>query len=169
MGAKDFKGIYQYTEDDDEATFSELLNLGMQSVSDSLAYFAGTAAQRAALTPPPDGALWQDTDDDHQLYSAGPTGEWRLHAGKKAVSAGSWANSNAPAYSRTVSVVLPTVLTANEDIAVSMTATPGYAFISKSAITRGVSDTTIELRHSQFHVNSTTAFEFTWWIVPGAV
>lgn len=37
MGMKDANGIYQYDETDNEATFSELLNLGMESVSETLA------------------------------------------------------------------------------------------------------------------------------------
>ena len=62
FGAKDARGIFQFGEDDAEATFSQLLNLGMQSVSDATRYFSGTPAQRAALIPAPDGAIWQDTD-----------------------------------------------------------------------------------------------------------
>lgn len=42
MGALDANGIYIYDEADDEATFSDLLNLGGQSVSDAIAALGTT-------------------------------------------------------------------------------------------------------------------------------
>lgn len=73
--ALDMKGIHQYTELDAEATFSELLNLGMASVSDKLKFFSGTAAQRVLLDPAPDGAWWQDTDTGNRIWR-GIGGVW---------------------------------------------------------------------------------------------
>lgn len=75
FGTKDARGIYQFGEDDAEATFSQLLNKGMQSVSDATKYFSGTPAQRAAMNPAPDGARWKDTDTAG-LEWIGVAGAW---------------------------------------------------------------------------------------------
>ncbi len=77
FGAKDSRGIYQFGEDDAEATFSQLLNLGMESVSDATKFFSGTPAERASLDPAPDGAWWEDTDSARRLWR-GRNGAWEI-------------------------------------------------------------------------------------------
>lgn len=81
FGTKDARGIYQFGEDDAEATFSQLLNKGMQSVSDATKYFSGTPAERAALTPAPEGAYWQDTDTLGRSWR-GVGGAWVRQSGR---------------------------------------------------------------------------------------
>lgn len=72
---KNNKGIYIYTETDDAPTFSELINLGFQSASDTLKHFSGTPAQRYLLDPAPEGAFWVDTDPPGRVWR-GIGGVW---------------------------------------------------------------------------------------------
>lgn len=76
FGTKDARGIYQFGEDDAEATFSQLLNKGMESVSDATKFFSGTPAERAALSPAPEGAYWQDTDSARRVWRS-EGGAWK--------------------------------------------------------------------------------------------
>lgn len=86
FGARDARGIYQFGEDDAESTFSALLNIGMDSVSDATKYFSGTPAQRALLTPAPDGGVWVDTDTAGRIWR-GIGGAWvQMYVGSGAQS-----------------------------------------------------------------------------------
>ena len=42
---KDLKGVHKYAETDNPPKFSELMNLGMDSVSDAIVYLEGTPAE----------------------------------------------------------------------------------------------------------------------------
>lgn len=150
--ALDSRGVYTYTEDDDEATFSELLNLGMRSISDALAYFAGTSAERMACVPAPPGAMWQDTDNGGRLWSTGPDGSWRLHTGEYQAPVAPWTVTNtAPVYSRQFTAILPTVLAPTESILVTALSTgTGYGVISLANVIRHVDRTEIAVRFSGF-------------------
>lgn len=77
FGSKDTKGIYKFGEDDLKTTFSELLNTGMDSVSDAARSFSGTAAQRAAFLDAAPGSIWQDTNGTKQLWRW-LDGSWNL-------------------------------------------------------------------------------------------
>ena len=95
LGSKTSRGIYLYGEDDTEASFSALLNKGMESVHDAARCFAGTPVQRAALNPAPDGATWQDTNSEARRW-VGIGGGWSQIAGplrKTAMSTAGGMNS----------------------------------------------------------------------------
>ena len=75
FGSKNARGIYLYGEDDNELNHSALLNKLGQTVSDATKYFSGTPAQRALLTPAPEGATWKDTDAAGRVWK-GKAGVW---------------------------------------------------------------------------------------------
>lgn len=75
FGSKNARGIYLYGEDDNATNHSTLLNMLGQSVSDATKHFSGTPAQRAALTPAPEGAFWVDTDTAGRVWR-GRGGTW---------------------------------------------------------------------------------------------
>lgn len=170
MGAKNEKGIWLYGEDDaaTATTFSELLNLGQQSVSDRINYFAGTTAERLALDPAPAGALWRDTNNGERLYSADPTGEWRRHEGSVVVAAGALAAVGS-IYGRSVSVDLPTVIAAHETIMITATELGGstYSWIAQNLVNRAADKTTIGIRHMSI-IATAQGFTFAWRVVGGA-
>ncbi|QBE48745.1 hypothetical protein [Leucobacter triazinivorans] len=166
----DLKGIHQYTEADDEATFSDLLNLGQGSISDAMTYLSGPGANRDALDPAPAGAMWQDTDGDQRLYSTGPDGKWRLHEGYASGPAASWdlggASGPITLYVRTVIVDIPTVLALDETILVGHAPpSSGFTFVSLIGHTRHADRTTLSLRHMIVQAATQTACHFTWRIV----
>lgn len=70
--------IYEYTETDSEATFSELLNLLGDSIGDVIGMLRGTPTQRAAITPP-ERLRWQDTDAAARTW-VGVSGNWELES-----------------------------------------------------------------------------------------
>lgn len=171
MGAKDSKGIWRYSEDDAPAaaTFSELLNIGQASVSDRIAYFAGTTAERLALDPAPAGAMWQDTNDGEKLWSCAPDGKWRLHEGKATFAAGSWATATTNVYYRQQTVTIPTILAPNETVLVSFISTTGNSWLSVAAIQRNASDTVLTLRIMQIATAAVTIpGDIAWRVVKGA-
>ncbi|GAA2825668.1 hypothetical protein FB468_2055 [Leucobacter komagatae] len=169
--AYDNKGIYKYTEADDAVTMSALLNLGQDSVSNTLKYFADTSAKRMALVPPPPGAMWQDTDNGERLWSVGPDGAWRLHEGRVSVIAGAWATSQTPFFGRTITWDLPTVLAPTETLMVTQDEGSGTGFSAASlaSITRYTDKTQITVRHLAFASNVTQPLSITWRIVKRAV
>jgi hypothetical protein len=167
MSPLDLKGIHQFTEDDDETTFSELLNLLAGSVSDALAWFAGTAAERDALQPAPPGGMWQDTDGDKRLWSCGPDGFWRLHEGRASIPASAFAGA-APLYFRSQEIVLPTVLAADETLILSQDSNPEMGVIGVSAITRNPASTGVQIRHIQLGNTNQKVVTCAWRIVKGA-
>lgn len=169
FGSLDARGIWKYGEDDTETTFSALLNKGMTSVSDAVKYFSGTAAQRAALVPPPAGAIWKDTDGSKRLWSVGPDGNWRRHSGKHSAPSAAWEATSGPVSARTISAVLPTVLSTDEDIVIWHIGPTGYfSEVFRDGITRGASSTTISVRYVQFLNATQTTCTFAWAIVPTA-
>lgn len=134
------------------------------------AYYSGTAAEREALTPAPPGALWQTTDNNEGLYSASPTGTWRLHEGIATAAGGSWAigGSSGPLtmYARTVVITIPTILSANETVMVShMENSSGYTFVSLASVVRNTTNTAITLRHMIFGSVNQLALTVSWRIV----
>lgn len=165
----DTRGIHQFTESDTQPTFSALLNLGMSSVSNSKAFFKGTQAQRAALDPAPAGAYWQDTDGSKQLWSAGPSGQWRRHEGQSSIAAGAWEVTNGPVRARSVDVIIPTALASNETLLVSTAySNTTFALVElANIVTRAASSTTIRVRHIQFFSNATPAATFNWQVANG--
>lgn len=70
LGTKSKRGIYRFGEDDSESSFSELLNLGMNSVHDAIRAFSGTPAERALLTEADValGSTWTDTDSAARIW-----------------------------------------------------------------------------------------------------
>lgn len=169
----DNKGIHQYTETDQAISFSEMLNLGMQSVSDSLAYFAGSSAKRLALEPAPPGARWKDTDGSELLYSAGPDGAWRQHEGSTFVAGGPWAiggvNGSLVMYARTVTLDIPTVLGPTETLSiVAYDSTSTYTWASIASTTKHANRTTLIVRQYIFGSSATPNLRFTWQVTTGA-
>lgn len=164
MGQYRTTGIYEYDETDNEATFSELLNLGTGSVSDSKAYFAGTMAQRDALTPPP-GGMWQDTDGEEMLWSAGPNGEWRQHEGSFTLAQGPFSSAGGM-YGRSLVVTLPTTLASNETLLAAPTdyGGNGYTWSVVNTITRNVGSTDLVVRQMAA-TNSQQPLTIAWRIV----
>lgn len=169
--AYDNKGIYKYTEADDAVTMSALLNLGQDSVSNTLKYFADTSAKRMALVPPPPGAMWQDTDNGERLWSVGPDGAWRLHEGRAAVNAGAWVTSQTPFFGRTITWDLPTVLAPTETLLVAQDegSGNGYSTAGLATIARYADKTQITVRHLVFGSPQTQPLCITWRIVKRAV
>lgn len=169
MGAKDLKGIWKYDETDDEATFSELLNIGQDSISDALAYFAGPPISREALTPAPAGAMWKDTDALGRVWSAGPTGAWRRHEGSATSAAVAWHNTTSPIYGRVITLDIPTVIGVNETIQVTMVSTTAaYPTISLVGVTRAADKTTLDVRFVSLQVPAIAAVTFAWRVVSAA-
>ncbi len=141
----------------------------MQSVSDALAYFAGTSAKRLALDPAPPGAMWQDTDNGQKLWSTGPDGKWRLHEGIATLASGSF-GTNGPVWSRDVSSVLPTVLAVNETLAIAYAPhnTVVSAWLVVNQITRGPATTTVKLRAFATGASAQIG-TISWRVVKGVV
>lgn len=166
--ALDLKGIHQFTEDDDETTFSESLNLLAGSVSDALAWLAGTTAERDALEPAPPGAMWQDTDGAKRLWSCGPVGEWRLHEGTAVIPAGALGAAG-NIYGRTLDIDIPTVIGTDETIMVAVVTMGGasYSWVTVREIARHPAKTTIGLRHMSV-INGAHGFTISWRVVKGA-
>lgn len=163
---KDTRGIYQYTEADDEATFSELMNLGMQSVSTALAYFAGTMGKRITLDPAPPGAMWKDTDGTHRLWSTSPHGTWRQHEGIGNKAATAWELTSGGISGRSFNIDIPTVLGPDETVAVTHIGPTGFvSYVSLDGVTRFLDRTQLTLRHLQFLNGTNTPCKFAWRVV----
>ncbi len=145
FGTKDARGIYQFGEDDAEATFSQMLNKGMQSVSDATKYFSGTPAQRAALAPAPAGAIWVDTDSAGRVWRVAG-GVWCPEkVGVNNVTVKAAAAANTP-YSLTITFPAPF------DATPTVVATPYSTSIvgSPAIVVRNVSATgfVVEMAHN---------------------
>ncbi len=167
MGHVNTAGVYVYDETDDEATFSDLLNLQTDAVTVGKAAFRGPAAARAALTPAPPGATWQDTDGSKLLWSPAPDGTWRRHAGRTAVPLGAFTGA-APVFFRSATVEIPTILAATETLLISQETHPEMGVMGMAAITRGPASTSVDLRHIQLGNTNQKATNISWLIVPAA-
>lgn len=164
---KDLKGIHKYTETDQRATFSELLNMGQDSVSDATMYLVGTSAKRAALDPAPAGAMWQDTDNGQRLWSVSPAGKWRLHAGVASKPGTPWEVTSGGISGRSFTFDIPTVISTNETIMLTHTGGVGFvSFASLDGIDRQADKTRLTIRHVQFLNATVTACKFAWLVVP---
>lgn len=170
MGAKNEKGIWLYGEDDaaTATTFSELLNLGQQSVSDRISYFAGTTAERLALDPAPAGALWRDTNNGERLYSPDPTGKWRQHEGAISANVAAFTSSS-PVFYASVALTIPTVLAASEAIELYVIGanTAAYLTVSADTVTRGAASTDVTARLSRIAAGGGLTVTFGWRVVRG--
>lgn len=166
MGHIDPTGTYMYDEDDDEATFSELLNLGQNAESEARAYFRGTGAERDALDPAPPGAMWKQTDGQKRLYSAAPDGTWRLHEGKLTDIARAWDASAAPVYARTITWDVPTILAADETLEI-VTALSNASFTTTTlaTLTRYADKTVISCRYMKFFNATIDTCDVLWRVV----
>lgn len=131
----------------------------------------GTAAERAS-TFSTYWALWQDTDGAQGLYVGNRSGGWRLFSGVATIPAAAWdtTQGSAPAAilaARTATVVLPTVLEANEWILFqAVTVGTGFGFASGVNLTRGATNTSLALRLMQLmNATVTQSFQIAWQIV----
>lgn len=128
-------------------------------------YMFGTSTQRAAQTPA-FGMMWQDTDGSKQLWSVSPAGAWRLHEGKVSVADAAWSVSAAPAYGRSASLTIPTVLSPTEGLVIdTIDATGVWVGVSTSVLTRGSSNTTCTVYLYRLFNAGTTAFTLSWRII----
>src|SRR5690606_16769901 len=84
LGTKSKRGIYRFGEDDSQSSFSELLNLGMDSVHDAIRAFSGTPAERALLTQADValGSTWTDTDSAARIWRMTATGWAEIRPGR---------------------------------------------------------------------------------------
>lgn len=159
-------GIWEYQETDPSPTASSMLNRLTESIGDSRAYHRGLAADRPDLSPVPAGCYWQDADGDQQLWSAAPNGDWRPHEGIATVPSGAFTGTS-PVLYRTQNITLPIVLSADETLQVTLATATYYSFISCYGITRGVSSTTVQLRHLQIANSTPDTMTVAWRIVKG--
>ena len=164
---KDLKGIHLYAESDTKPTFSELINMLGQSVSDALAYFAGTSAKRLALDPAPPGAMWKDTDNGARLWSAAPNGKWRLHSGVVTKPGTPWEVTSGGISGRSFTIDIPTVISVNEVISLTHVGAVGFvSFASLDGIDRQADKTRLTVRHVQFLNATVTDCKFSWQVLP---
>ncbi|WP_024357815.1 hypothetical protein [Leucobacter chironomi] len=166
-GTLDARGVYHYGEDDAEADFSSLLNLGMEAISEALAYFAGPPAKRQALYPAPPGSRWKDTTGSRALWSPAPDGTWRRHQGTHTAPAAAWSdNFQGGIHLRTITAVIPTVLAADETMMVTLANDAGtFAMVSLDRVERGPASTTLTLRYMQVMNSSPSGCRIAWQIV----
>lgn len=163
---KDLKGIHKYAETDNPPKFSELMNLGMDSVSDAIVYLEGTSAERLALDPAPAGAIWKDSDVAGRLWSTSPAGKWRLHEGRISDIARPWTAIASPVWGRTITFSVPTVLAANEELAIWAGQHAGaWVTVTNGGITRNPTDTTLTVHAARLLNGGETAINVLWRVV----
>lgn len=156
--------IYLYGEDDTAATHSELLNLGMRSVSTAITHHIGTAAKRAAHAPRY-GETWRDTDNNKKLWRGGSNGRWRQACGIIEAPAGQWVGTN-NLFARAVTLTLPTTIENGEKIAISVVGSSYYEVANVGAITSSGNTTSVQVLITRFY-NATVAPVTIYWEIVG--
>lgn len=129
----------------------------------------GTAAQRAA-TKSQYWEMWKDTDTDQYIWVGDTAGGWRRFSGSHTQAAGAW--DSAPVSGsvsmglRTLSITIPTVLSADESLLISVIGTgTGFGYASIAGMTRNPTDTSITVRHAQVGSTATNPVTFAWQVV----
>ncbi|QGZ16727.1 hypothetical protein PBI_DEWDROP_80 [Microbacterium phage Dewdrop] len=127
----------------------------------------GTSTERAA-TRSSYWDMWQDTDGSQLLYVGNKSGGWRQYQGTAAVPDKAWDATAAPAYGRSDTLTIPTVLEPNEYLAITpISLGTGYATLGAAALVRNPTNTTLVTRLMQFMNSATQSYTFAWQIVQG--
>lgn len=106
-------------------------------------YRSGTRAQRLAATKRA-GMLWQETDQQQQLWSIDPNGAWRLQEGVVTSATGAFSGS-APIVFASPSLTVPTVIGTDEHIELWVVdaSVVAYLAVSTTAHARNPSNTVL--------------------------